>query len=141
MTNVGEQPTTSIQLRKQTYSNKYDEKPGQKYHLAKYILESQIDMKYEMIYERIPSRINNEFGNLRVIFVPGLKILIRERVNKQQNFFLRWKAHISVTAWSTAPFSLSKKYRIFFSYLSWTWITIQYPLTDAVWWNTLNTVQ
>ena len=65
MTNVGSEPPTTIGLRKQTYSNMYEEKPWQKYLIGKYIIESQNDMKYEMIYERIPSRINNEFGNFK----------------------------------------------------------------------------
>ena len=64
MTNVGSERPTTIGLRKQTYSNMYEEKPWQKYHIGKYIIESQNDVKYEKIYERIPSRINNEFGNL-----------------------------------------------------------------------------
>ena len=83
MTNVGSKPPTIIGLRKQTYSDMYEEKPWQKYHIGKNIIESQNDMKYEMIYERIPSRIHNEFGNLRDI-VPGLKNFIREIVNSQQ---------------------------------------------------------
>ena len=67
MTNVGSEPPTTIGLRKQTYFDMYEEKPWQKYHIGKYIIESRKDMKYEMTYERIPSRIDNEFGNLRDI--------------------------------------------------------------------------
>ena len=51
MTNVGSEPPTTIGLRKQTYSNMYEEKPWQKYHTGKYIIECQNDMNYEMIRE------------------------------------------------------------------------------------------
>ena len=51
MTNVGSEPPHNHRCKKQTYSNMYEEKPWQKYHIGKYIIESQNDMKYEMIRE------------------------------------------------------------------------------------------
>ena len=51
MTNVGSEPPPTIGLGKQTYSNMYEEKPWQKYHIGKYKIESQNDMNYEMIRE------------------------------------------------------------------------------------------
>ena len=63
MTNVGSEPAITRGLRKQTNSAMYEEKPWQKYHLGKSIIERE---KYEVwndIWEN-NLRIDNEFGNL-----------------------------------------------------------------------------